>query len=369
MEKGSNRQANIEALRIVSMLLIISFHYVYKGGFTEDIPLISQYIIKTFWMFGELGVNCFMLITGYFMVEGRFKLRKLILLWAEIETYNLLTMLIAYRIGVLQWAGKRDFMLQLFPVWKGKWCFAIAYIILYILSPFMKKFAKSISRQEYIKFLVVCLMLWSVIPTILGVFDNNTEGSLYYTRAVWLMVIWFTGGYLRLYGHLCVGPVESWKKVFWITAALIFSSIVIIKHFDTFFAWLGITEPAYLWRPNTTPMYVLSVSLFCVFLDMEIPYQKVNDRLASTTLGIYLLHDSVLAGYIWGCIFKNDTYVDPPLLIVHIVSVTAAVFLIGAGVDLVRQYLVEKTIEKWVDMLLRSKCCRWIGERIEKIGV
>ncbi len=73
MATETKRYSNIELLRIVSMLLIISFHYAYKGGFTDDIPLINGYIIKMFWMFGELGVNCFMLITGYFMVEGRFK--------------------------------------------------------------------------------------------------------------------------------------------------------------------------------------------------------------------------------------------------------------------------------------------------------
>lgn len=55
MAAETKRYSNIELLRVVSMLLIISFHYAYKGGFTDDIPLINGYIIKMFWMFGELG--------------------------------------------------------------------------------------------------------------------------------------------------------------------------------------------------------------------------------------------------------------------------------------------------------------------------
>ena len=351
MEKGTERQTDIEALRIICMLLIISFHYAYKGGFTDDMPLINGYIIKMFWMFGELGVNCFMLITGYIMVESCFKLRKLILLWIQVEMYNVAVMLIAYRIGILQWTGKKAFILQLLPVWQGKWWFVTAYVFIYILSPFMKQFAKSISKRDYIKFLAICLVLWSVLPTVLGVFRNDTEGSLYYTRAVWLMIIWFTGGYIRLHGHPCIGPIKSWKKVFLITLALIFSSILIIKHFNGFFAWLGTTEPAYLWRPNTTPMYVLSVSLFCIFLDMRLPHWKMIGKVASTTLGIYLLHDSILAGYIWGHIFKNGTHAASPFLILHILSATAAVFLVGAVVDLMRQHLVERIVERWMDIL------------------
>lgn len=367
MENERKRDPSIEALRIISILLIISFHYVYKGGFTGEISWFNWYIIKIFWMFGELGVNCFMLITGYFMVEGRFKLRKLILIWIQIETYNIVVMLIAYKIGILHWAGKRAFILQLLPIWQGAWWFMTAYMIIYILSPFMKRFAKSISKHDYIKFLMVCLMLWSMIPTVLGVFRNDTEGSLYYTRAVWLIVIWFTGGYLRLYGHQCVGPIRSWKRVFFITLTIIFGSIWAIKHFSVFFAWLGTTEPAYLWRPNTTPMYVLSVSLFCIFLDMKLPYLRAIDRAATTTLGIYLLHDSVLAGYIWGGIFKNSSYAYSPFLIVHIVVVTMAIFLIGMGIDLIRQCLEKWTVSKWVDMLLETNHCKRIREKILRV--
>ena len=348
------------------MMLIISFHYTYKGGFTDEIPWFNWYIIKIFWMFGELGVNCFMLITGYFMIKGHFNLRKLILMWVQIETYNILVMMIAYRIGVMHWEGAKAFILQLLPIWQGKWWFMTAYTIIYILSPFMQQFAKSISKHDYIKFLAVCLMLWSVIPTVLGVFRNDTEGVLYYTRAVWLMIVWFTGGYLRLYGYQCIGPIKSWEKVFLITLMLIFSSILLIKHFNSFFAWLGTTEAAYLWRPNTTPMYVLSVSLFCMFLNMKLPYRKTINRAASTTLGVYLLHDSVLAGYIWGGIFKNSTYAYSPFLIVHITFATITIFLIGGMVDLTRQYMEKQAIEKWLDMLLETDCCKKIKERISR---
>ena len=73
------RKSNIELLRIVAMLCIISFHYVYKSGYVFENLSVNSFIVKVFWFFGEFGVNLFILITGYFMVNGRFSLKKLYL--------------------------------------------------------------------------------------------------------------------------------------------------------------------------------------------------------------------------------------------------------------------------------------------------
>lgn len=79
MEK-IKRKSNIELLRIVSMFLIVSFHYVYKSGYVFDKLNYNSFIVKTFYFFGELGVNLFLLITGYFMVNGKFKFKKLLII-------------------------------------------------------------------------------------------------------------------------------------------------------------------------------------------------------------------------------------------------------------------------------------------------
>ena len=44
------RQSNIELLRIISILLIISFHYVFKSGYVFEELNISSFIVKSFFM-------------------------------------------------------------------------------------------------------------------------------------------------------------------------------------------------------------------------------------------------------------------------------------------------------------------------------
>ena len=349
MQTIKMRNSNIELLRILCILLIISFHYVFKGGFVYETFCLNEYITKIFWMFGELGVNCFMIITGYFMVQQCFKFRKVILLWLEIQFYNILVLFIVSRLGLSSQTATQHFILELFPVFRDKWWFATVYLILYLFSPFMQRFAKCMSKREYIKFLLLCLTLWSVIPTLLGIFYNTTEGFLYYTRFLWLTVIWFTGAFIRLHGMVFIRHLKVWNYIFLVVSIIIFSSILFIEYLGSFFTWLGTTETAYFWRPNSIPMYILSISLFALFLNIKFPFSKLINRAASTTLGIYLLHDSRLSEYLWNTVFKNNTHMFSPVFILHILSATAVLFLLGVTVDLIRQYLERNVLLKILD--------------------
>lgn len=62
-----SRKSNMELLRVFSILMIIIFHCAYKSGFNFSLGFsVNQFLIKSFWMLGELEVNLFMLISGYF---------------------------------------------------------------------------------------------------------------------------------------------------------------------------------------------------------------------------------------------------------------------------------------------------------------
>ena len=64
------RNSNIELLRIVSMVLIAMFHFSVHGAWPENGPLASDTAVEMLSFGGKVGVNCFVLITGYFMVHG-----------------------------------------------------------------------------------------------------------------------------------------------------------------------------------------------------------------------------------------------------------------------------------------------------------
>ena len=89
--KTKTRHMGLEWLRIVSMLMIILLHSIDHSGLYETlVPGTSIYYVEQFlYALVQVCVNCFILISGYFLVTSYFKLKKLGLLWVEVVFYAL----------------------------------------------------------------------------------------------------------------------------------------------------------------------------------------------------------------------------------------------------------------------------------------
>lgn len=89
------RNSNIELFRIISMLVIVAHHYVANSGVINEIvgitePQLKDYFLLIWGWGGKTGINCFVLITGYFMCKSQITAEKFIKLLAEVEFYNIL---------------------------------------------------------------------------------------------------------------------------------------------------------------------------------------------------------------------------------------------------------------------------------------
>ena len=91
------RSSNLELYRIVCMLMIVAHHYVVNSGlFASGGPMVSNPIsANTLYLallgaWGKVGINCFLMITGYFMCTSHITVRKFIKLILQIYLYKLL---------------------------------------------------------------------------------------------------------------------------------------------------------------------------------------------------------------------------------------------------------------------------------------
>lgn len=341
------RKSNMELLRIVSIFMIVIFHCAFKSGFSFEPGFsVNKLIVKCFWMLGELGVNLFMLISGYFMINGRFKWKKLIRLLAEAQFYYWLTVFISWRVGFGALPTGRSLFLAFFPVTVDRWWFLTVYILIYIFSPYLNILARAMDETTYRRFLLTALTLYCVIPTFFGFFFNTTESMLYYNRFIWLVIVYFTGAYIWIRGE---EKSERFSRKYAVplaaaSAVVLVVSIPVIDRYSGLFGALGTTEPAYFWPPNTIPMLGLSIGIFALFLRLRIPYNPVINTVASATLGVYLLHDGVLAYYIWQTVFQCAAHQESPLLTVRMLAVCAVILAAGTAVDLLRQWLEKHTL-------------------------
>lgn len=78
----NKRSSPIELLRLIAMLLIIFFHCGQHGNFKTEVPIFD------FVSFARLADVVFVLITGYFLVEKQFNIKRLLELIAEVFTYS-----------------------------------------------------------------------------------------------------------------------------------------------------------------------------------------------------------------------------------------------------------------------------------------
>ena len=342
--KEKIRNTNIEVLRILSILMIISFHYVYKSQY-EYINLTSNTIfIKSFWFFGELGVNLFILITGYYLSNTKASFKKFVLLISEVLFYNFLLYIIGYVIN----RTPLDISL-LFPIITGKYWFITAYLLIYILSPFYNVLISSMKKNTYQKFLLINLLIWCVIPTLFGLQYNTSESIMYYNRFIWLSYMYFVGAYIRIFKIKFLSNKKNTLLIIFITSILMISSIFVIYLFKDVFIRIGTSEIAYFWTPNNIFMFILSVSIFTFFTQITFKNNEIINKLASTTLGMYLLHDGHLVNYIWKKIFNSHINIYSNMFLFHILNATFSIFVIGAAIDLTRQLLEKKTMKKIVD--------------------
>lgn len=99
-------------------------------------------------------------------------------------------------------------------------------------------------------------------------------------------------------------------------------------------------------------MLCLSVGVFVSVLHIKISYHPIINKLASTTLGIYLLHDGVLASWLWRSLFRCAERQDSPYLIFYILGAAAVVLIVGAAVDMTRQTLEKYTLGRLLERLV-----------------
>ena len=95
------RDSNLELFRILTMLLIVAHHYVVNSGLTSpDGPIVANPLatdsifLLLIGAWGKIGINCFVLITGYFMCKSEITATKFVKLLFEIMFYKIIIGLI-----------------------------------------------------------------------------------------------------------------------------------------------------------------------------------------------------------------------------------------------------------------------------------
>ena len=298
------RQINLEILRILCMLFIIVGHVGGRSG------------IESFSSFATIAphaVNCFVLISGYFLVTSKFKIERALRVILETIFYTFTITIILYLLGK---ASTQDIAKSIMPFAPTKFTywFVNKYLAVILLSPFICKVCATISKRQYQILLVTLLLIGSSLLTVFpfGELFGNSFSLL------WMTIVFITGGYLRLYTP---------KFKYWGIATL---GLLILYNICNIYAQ-GLINLKY----NSLITYTLAIATFMWFKNIQIPQMgivaKITTFIAPHVFAAYLIHEQGLMRTYVVDILHNFSGHMPDMLYLYLFGI--AVILISVIID------------------------------------
>lgn len=347
-KESKTRLSNLELLRIISMIMIVSSHYVIHAPKFVDGLTINKYILDFISLGGKIGVNCFILITGYFLVKSRFKFEKLIKIVIEVFTYSVIMFIITL-LFTDRSIGIKELLKTFLPIIYSNYWFVTNYIGLYIISPFINKLIEALNENEYKNLLIVSFVILSVIPTV-------TAANFVYSNLIWFIFLYLIAGYIRLYynskiknEHYLYIAISVYILIF-ILAEIIFIISQYIPQWKNNVSFFG--------EINKVTAVICSISLFMYFKNLNIKYNKYINIVAASTFAIYLIHDNYLfKEYFWENVTRNEDFYGSPIMILHYIVTIILIFIFGTIVEYFRTKIMEKPVNYLIKRVkfLRSK--------------
>ncbi len=342
------RDANIELLRIVAMLMIITLHFNSRSNALLVLgePASSVQIFATVLeAIAITGVNVYVLISGYYLSSSKVRLSKVLLLILQVYFYTLLISGAMMFVGAysVKPEDKLDRALRyLFPISSEHYWFVTAYVIMYVLAPVMNAAVNTLKRKQ-LKTVIIGLLTWfcfikSIVPVKFGTDRMGYDFG-------WFICLYLIAAYIRKYNIVLFRDAKKSALVYLISVVVIAAfSLVFYKinfdtgnfnyyaevpcHYNFFFALTG------------------ALGLFSVFRFMRLKENLLADVIriiAPYTLGVYLLHMHFEIADRWVEWIEQiigETPLDNVLtFFIHLVVSVLIVFFAGIFVDWIRKYI------------------------------
>lgn len=344
------REFNLELLRIVSMVMIITMHFLGHGRVLEAAGIMSPQFVFG-WLLEALSfasVNCYVLISGYFLCRSKITMKKLLLIICHVLVYSAGIYLGLVLTKQIEFDGYK-FLYTLLPILTRQYWFATLYAGLYILSPILNKAIRGMTRQQMQISLVILASVFCILPNLVYFVDALSFGGG--EGVVWFVVLYFTGAYFQLHYQ------PNYQMGRWIAAFFLIAGVLALSKLSLtmVYQWTAVRyyleESGIFFRYNSILVYPASVALFLVFLNLRITnhrFKKFIAVFAPTTFGVYLIHDNqYLRKLLWDAV-NAPSHMLEIWFIPYAAAVIVLIFLVGSLIDRITMRFIKN---RWFNHL------------------
>lgn len=330
--RTEQRNSGLELLRIIAILMIICIH---AFGLVQGIKVnqIGKETTRIVNCICNMGVSCFILISGYFGVKRD---------WMKIIRLEMMVIFLSFCTTALLAVAFPEIyngseLLELIiksciPVISRKHWFYTCYICLLLLSPWINEMLEKMTKRQFEGLLLTMLFLFSIFPTFLY-FEIMMDGG---KGLVNMILVYVLGRYIRKYGDF---KVDGRK------ALLVFCVLFVLSYISSLYWFtIGGIHHSFI-KDNSIVNIGMAVMLIYLFKDMNWQAKWVN-QISAHVFGIYILNVPVMQ-CIHTYILKTDesrVYTNYfPLWMALEIGMT---FLVCLLCDVIRNILFGKLEEK-----------------------
>ena len=345
------RESGLELYRIIAMLLIVAHHYVVNSGLMDvmyESPLEGKALFMfLFGMWGKTGINCFVLITGYFMCTSRITLRKFL---------KLLLMMYIYRIviyAIFAVTGYNEVSLSsivklLLPVTSVKQNFVSCYLLFYLTIPFLNILVSQMTKRQHLLAAGLGLMIYTFLGSIPKIHIDMNYVS-------WFIILFLIGSYLRLHPEKWFSNRKLWAASTLVSVLLAMASVVVLLAAGE---WIDINygqklRLAYFWVADSNKVLAVAVAVssFMLFKNLGIRYSKFINAVASAAFGVLLIHanSDTMRHWLWKDTLDNVGWYmgvtgsgSTMIIVLHAIVSVIAVYSVCTLIEYIRIRYTEK---------------------------
>lgn len=365
------------------MFMVVMLHYLsrtdslVRAGETVTGVRIAGSLMESLCI---VAVDTYVLISGYFLVESGFRIRRLVMLLLQVLFYSLLIPAALAVLGIpVQGTGLSTAAPYFLPISTEHYWFVSSYVLMYLFSPLLSAAAHRLSKRQLQITIALLMIFYCVIPS-LSPFILSLDRYGY--DAGWFCCLFLSAAYLRLYGLSGVTAEQArlWalrqqeeglpeEKPAWRGASfkiwslrgrnrlLLYFLMTALTFTATLILSIAATKIPALTHFSTVPLhynalfcFLGALSLFGAFEKLLLREDRTADlirRIAPLTFGVYLIHHHIDI---------RDRWIPWTQWMLGERSKNPAVFLLQAILTVLIVYVICLLIE-----LIRSAVFSFIG--------
>lgn len=330
------------------MLSIVAHHYVLNSGIWEVLRTnelsTSSWFYYIFGMWGKAGINCFVLITGWFMCTSRITLKKFLKLLLEIEFYKV-------AIGVIfLLTGKEALTLKwltgLLPVIRIRNNFTSSFLVFFLFIPFLNILVRNMTRRQHLSLIALLFFFYTILSTV-PVF------SVTMNYVSWFCALYIYSSFMRLYDFPLKENNKAWLILSLACILVSIVSVIAIRYYPIRL------DPYWLVRDcNKLMALVTGICTFNYFRTLKIPYNRFINTVGATTFGVLLIHahNTTMRRWLWVDLFDNVGHMLVPYYAIRAIGIVLLVFTVCASIDYLRIVLLERPFFGLYDRRAMKSC-------------